>query len=58
MREYFVYIAASPSRTLYIGVTSNLERRTWEHKQKIFKGFTAKYGVERLIHHRGVRQHR
>ena len=50
MREYLVYIAASPSRTLYIGVTSNLERRMWEHKQKVFKGFTARYGVDRLVH--------
>ncbi|HEV2127437.1 MAG TPA: GIY-YIG nuclease family protein [Thermomicrobiales bacterium] len=50
MREYFVYIAASPSRTIYIGVTNNLERRMYEHKRKLFKGFTAKYGVDRLVH--------
>lgn len=48
--QYFVYIAASPSRTIYIGVTSDLERRMWEHKRKIFKGFTEKYGVNRLVH--------
>jgi putative endonuclease len=49
-REYFVYILASPSRTLYIGVTNNLERRMYEHKHKFFPGFTAKYGINRLMH--------
>lgn len=53
MREYFVYIAASPSRTIYIGVTNNLERRMYEHKHRIFKGVTAKYGVDRLVHTEG-----
>lgn len=50
MREYFVYIAASPSRTLYIGVTSDLERRMYEHKHKLVPSFTSKYGVGRLVH--------
>ena len=50
MRGHFVYIAASPSRTIYIGVTNDLERRMYEHKQKVFKGFTAKYGVSRLVY--------
>ena len=50
MRQYFVYIVASPSRTIYTGVTNNLERRMWEHKHKLFKGFTAKYGVDRLVY--------
>ena len=49
MREYFVYIVASPSRTAYVGMTNNLERRMYEHKHKLFKGFTAKYGVDRLV---------
>ena len=49
MRQYFVYIVASSSRTIYIGVTNNLERRLYEHKHKLFKGFTAKYGVDRLV---------
>lgn len=48
--EYHVYIAASPSRTLYIGVTSDIEGRMWEHKHRIVKGFTAKYGVDRLVY--------
>lgn len=50
MREYFVYIAASPSRTVYIGITNDLERRIYEHKQKVFKGFTASYGINRLVY--------
>ena len=47
--QYCVYIAASPSRTVYTGVTSDLERRMWQHRPKIFKGFTADYGVTRLV---------
>lgn len=50
MRDFFVYIPASPSRTLYVGVTGDLERRVYEHKLKLVPGFTAKYGVTRLIH--------
>jgi putative endonuclease len=50
LREYFVYILASPSRTLYVGVTGNLERRVHEHKHKLVPGFTSKYGVTRLVH--------
>jgi putative endonuclease len=47
---YFVYILASPSRTLHIGVTNDLERRVWEHKQKVIPGFTRQYGVDRLVY--------
>lgn len=50
MRDYFVYIVASPSRTIYIGVTNDLGRRMQEHKQKLYRGFTAKYGIDRLVH--------
>lgn len=50
MRQYFVYIAASPSRTLYVVFTNDLERRMYEHKHKLVLGFTAKYGVTRLVH--------
>ncbi|QJR16684.1 GIY-YIG nuclease family protein [Usitatibacter palustris] len=49
--NYFVYILASKSRTLYVGVTNNLERRIYEHKQKLIKGFTAKYRIDRLVHY-------
>jgi predicted GIY-YIG superfamily endonuclease len=48
-RNYFFYIMASRSRTLYCGVTSNLVNRVWQHKAKEFDGFTAKYNIERLV---------
>jgi predicted GIY-YIG superfamily endonuclease len=46
----YVYIMASASRTLYTGVTSNLERRVWEHKTHAFEGFSAKYRTTRLVY--------
>jgi putative endonuclease len=46
---FFVYIVASPSRTIYIGVTNNLRRRVDEHKAKALPGFTATYHVDRLV---------
>lgn len=46
----FVYILASKKRgTLYTGVTSNLERRLYQHRNHFFKGFTSKYLVTRLV---------
>jgi|WetSurMetagenome_2_1015567.scaffolds.fasta_scaffold28637_1 putative endonuclease len=51
-KTYFVYILASKKNgTLYIGVTNNLLRRIIEHKEKIIKGFTEKYNVERLVYY-------
>jgi len=47
---FFVYLLASrPHGTLYVGTTDNLLRRVWEHKTKSVSGFTAKYGVDRLV---------
>ena len=47
---FFVYLLASqPHGTLYIGSTSDLVRRVWEHKTKAVPGFTAKYDVDRLV---------
>jgi putative endonuclease len=40
---------ASKSRTLYTGVTSNLERRVWQHRTKRLAGFTARYNITRLV---------
>ena len=51
MKTYFVYILASQQYgTLYVGVTSNLEKRVYEHKNDVVKGFTAKYKVHRLVY--------
>lgn len=49
-KQYFVYIMASKSRRLYIGVTNNLERRVFEHKTKSIAGFTAQYNIDRLVY--------
>jgi len=50
-RQYYVYILASYKRgTLYIGVTSNLLGRAYQHKNKLVKGFTAKYKVHQLVY--------
>ena len=47
-----VYILASKRNgTLYIGVTSDLQKRTWEHKSDFVEGFTKKYGIHRLVYH-------
>ena len=49
--QYYVYILASkPNGTLYIGMTNNLARRVWEHRQGLVKGFTKRYNVHRLVH--------
>jgi putative endonuclease len=51
VHSYFVYILASKRNgTLYTGVTNNLLRRVLEHKDKIIKGFTSKYGVDKLVY--------
>ena len=45
-----VYILANkPNGTLYIGVTSNLVHRVWQHKNDVVEGFTKQYGVHRLV---------
>ena len=49
MRTYYVYIMASRSRVLYVGVTNNLARRVNEHKQGL-SGFTSRYRVTRLVY--------
>jgi len=47
---FFVYILASGHYgTLYVGSTTDLERRVWEHKTKAIPGFTVKYGIDRLV---------
>jgi putative endonuclease len=49
-RQPCVYIMANQRNgTLYIGVTSNLPKRIWEHKSKAVEGFTQKYSVDKLV---------
>ncbi len=42
-------MASKPNGTLYIGVTSNLPKRVWEHKEGVADGFTKKYGIKTLV---------
>ena len=50
--NFYVYILASrPNGTLYIGVTKDLIKRVFEHKEKVIKGFTGKYGVDKLVYY-------
>lgn len=50
MKTYYVYIMASGRRTLYVGVTSNLQRRVYEHRHKLIDGFTKQYNVTHLVY--------
>ena len=54
-RNYFVYIMASRSLTLYIGVTRSLQRRVTQHKNHSFDGFTAQYTIDRLVYFKRYR---
>ena len=46
----FIYIMANTRPTLYTGVTSNLIKRVWEHKNHVVKGFTQKYNLSKLVY--------
>ena len=50
-KQFYVYIMTNKSHTLYTGVTNDLERRVYEHKQKLVAGFTAKYNIDRLVYY-------
>lgn len=50
-KRYYVYIMTNRSRTLYTGVTNNLERRVHEHKLKQIQGFTMKYNITQLVYY-------
>jgi len=62
MADGWVYIMTNrPNGTLYVGVTDNPERRVWEHRQGVVKGFTRRYGLRRLVyaeHHADISQAR
>lgn len=51
-KTYAVYILTNYKRTtFYIGVTGNLQRRMWEHKNKVVEGFTKKYNLNNLVYY-------
>jgi putative endonuclease len=51
MRQYSVYILTNKSGTLYVGVTNDLERRMFEHKNSLNEGFSKKYKINRLMYY-------
>jgi putative endonuclease len=50
MDEPCIYILANRSRTLYVGVTNNLQRRIFEHRERLVPGFTSRYNIKRLVY--------
>ena len=55
MRRYYVYIMASKSRVLYVGITNDIWRHIWEHKNDVNPGFTSKYRLHRLVYFESFR---
>ena len=54
IHQYYVYILTNKKNgTLYIGMTNDLQRRIYEHKNKLNDGFTKKYGLDRLVYFEG-----
>ncbi|MBI2645364.1 GIY-YIG nuclease family protein [Candidatus Uhrbacteria bacterium] len=50
-KTYFVYILSNISRTLYIGITNNLNRRVHEHTEGLIEGFTKRYNIRCLVYY-------
>jgi putative endonuclease len=53
-KSMYVYILASRTRRLYVGVTNDLVRRAWEHRQGMIAGFTKRYGVKQLVYYEAI----
>ena len=50
-RQYYVYIITNQNHTvLYTGITNDLNKRIYEHKEKLAKGFSAKYNLNKLVY--------
>lgn len=52
--EYFVYVMANKTRMIYVGVTNDLERRVYEHKNKLIRGYTSKFNLNKLVYFESV----
>ncbi|MBA7682021.1 hypothetical protein ES703_90367 [subsurface metagenome] len=50
MKTFYVYIMGSKSGTLYVGLTSDIKKRVYEHKNHLIAGFTDKYNIDRLLY--------
>lgn len=51
-RTYYVYLLTNwNNKVIYVGITNDLERRIYEHKEKLVKGFTDKYNVNKLVYY-------
>jgi putative endonuclease len=50
MKQSYVYIMTNKSKTLYVGATNNLQRRVYEHKNKMIQGFTSKYNITKVVY--------
>jgi putative endonuclease len=50
-KTFYVYILAGLSGTLYIGITSDLRKRMWQHKEHALEGFSAQHNVDRLLYY-------
>jgi putative endonuclease len=51
-KHYYVYILTNKhNKVLYTGVTNNLQRRVYEHREKLIEGFTKKYNVDKLVYY-------
>jgi len=48
--KYWIYILTNRSNTLYVGITNDLQRRLYEHKNKLADGFSSKYNLNKLIY--------
>ena len=51
MREYYVYILTNETHRLYVGVTSDLQRRMYQHKNKLTPGFASRYNLRWLVYY-------
>ncbi len=51
-KQYYIYFLTNQNNTaIYTGVTSNLTKRIWEHKNKLVKGFTQRYNINKLLYY-------